>query len=405
MSDDDFLKELGLPASYDINAVEQGFVGQVKARMQAIAETFDETELAKEEEWMRRFYAMFFQYALHWGADQTHNNKNIQDHPDAAKLKISGQEAIQSLQELIVEFACCYMHLTRFMTLLRDEIQKEEVRMHCEAGPPIRWTPDAGILRERNQKQLRTNLSSIARLHAAKDIFEETGQNLSTLRQNLDSLFGKDKGEAFTRSMTAALRTSNFKKAHSTLKNIAGTKKKFGIDQKKAEAFQKSIAQIGQKLITLVSENTKAMEGLDNKLCLRPHEADMARNSFIRDANKAKEFMTKYHIPYMQYKLDNIQLLKDKLLVIGSLESLMTLYKRLLTGIALPLADIKAVRLFEGEVLNNTTWLLQGHLQEIPKIMGWAEETVREFRTGKEEFMAIESIEMKETPVDEKKTI
>ena len=403
MSDSAFLQELGLPAGYDLDRVEQRFLEHMKAKIQSIAETFDEEAVKQEEEWLRRFYRMFFECAVHWATIQAQAKKEIKDHPDAAKLKMAGKQAVESLQLLIVEFASCYMHLNRFMTLLRDEIKKEEIRLVGGVqGARIRWTADAGILMDRNKKLKLKLIADIQRLKDARPVLEKTAQALAKTRSSLTDLFGKDKCETFTRGLTASLRTSDFKKAEKVLKEIAGTKKKFTLDQKSAAELQKAIDKAGRELVTMASGNAKLLEGSDHKLCLRPHEADMAHNGDVAELKKIKAFMTKYYIPYLEYKLDTIQMLRDKLLVVGSLESLMTLYKRLITGIAMPLSEVKEVRAFEGEVLNHINWLLQGHFLEIPKIMVWAREIVQEFRAGVDEYAAIETMKMDEVAVDEK---
>lgn len=396
MSDEDFIQELGLPAGYNIDTVEQRFVDHVKKKIHAMSETFDEAEVKQEEAWMRRFHAMFFQCAVHWASAEAQKKKEIQDHPDAAKLKISGREAVEALQLLIIEFSSCYMHLNRFITLLREEIQKEEARLGGVQGNAIRWTADAGILMDRNKKQKLKSLADMQRMRDAKPVLKTIDGLMKHLADDLSSFCGKGKSGEMMRGMTAALRTSDRKKAERVLKTAAGTKKKFGVDQKKAADLQKKIDKTGKELIALALDNVALIVGHDRKLCLSPQEADVAYNSSVQDLRKVRDFMTKYYIPYLRYKLDSIHMLRDKLLVVGSLESLMTLYKRLITGIVMPIPDVREVRVFEGEVLNHTTWLLQGQFLEIPKIMDWAREIVAEFREGVREFATIESMEMDE---------
>ena len=84
-------------------------------------------------------------------------------------------------------------------------------------------------------------------------------------------------------------------------------------------------------------KNQALLTSEETRIFLKPIETDLAYNADIRELQKIKGFLAKYHLPYMQYKLDTLSHLKDKLLVINSLESLMTLYKRLIMGIAFPL--------------------------------------------------------------------
>ena len=58
-------------------------------------------------------------------------------------------------------------------------------------------------------------------------------------------------------------------------------------------------------------------------------------------------------------------------------DALLTVGPTLLLGIAVPLKDIKTVRMYESEILNHVQYLLSGHMEELPKILQRAEETVR----------------------------
>ena len=78
----------------------------------------------------------------------------------------------------------------------------------------------------------------------------------------------------------------------------------------------------------------------------------------------------------------------------------MTLYKRLIMGIAVPLKDIKVIRMYENDVLNHVKYLLSGHFQELPKILQRAEETVQEFRITVDEIEEITGMEFVEKEVD-----
>ena len=48
--------------------------------------------------------------------------------------------------------------------------------------------------------------------------------------------------------------------------------------------------------------------------------------------------------------------------------------------------EIKEVRMYESEVINRVSYLLEAQFQEVPKIMERANETVKEFRDGCKDF-------------------
>jgi hypothetical protein len=88
----------------------------------------------------------------------------------------------------------------------------------------------------------------------------------------------------------------------------------------------------------------------------------------------------------MEYKLGHLALLRDKLHVVGSLDSFMTLYLRLVTGMARPMKSLEDVRLYEAEVLGPIRFIQNGQAEEMPKIHAAAEKTVEEFRLVRQEY-------------------
>ena len=396
MSVEKFLQELELPVNAAVDVAEKKFLDTVKARIQRIAESYDEELVRQEEKDLRRFHQDFFKYTLEWATREMTANKDRPNHQGAAKLKTEARQVIEGVHHLITEFAACYMHINRFTTLLRDEIRNEEERIASPAHRNIRWTADAGIVIGRYKKQRRDMLDQNARMESARAALVQIEENMAAAKEALGTLFGGEKAEKFMRSITASLRGSDFTKLARAAKDIAGDKKKFGLDQKTADAQQKIVAQALEKLTDLVKENAKDITNTDGKLYLRVAETEAAHNSNIQELRKIKLFLGKYQLPYMQYKLDMLAHLKDKLMVVGSLDSLMILYHKLVAGLVMPLADIKAVREYESDVLGHSKYLIQGLGDEIPKIVQRANETVDEFRQNCAEFAEVENLHLEE---------
>jgi hypothetical protein len=205
------------------------------------------------------------------------------------------------------------------------------------------------------------------------------------------------------RRFVASLRTAEFKRARNAVREIAEAKKKFGLDQKTQDQQVAMLEAAAARIIDIIEKNQKKLASRDDgKLFLRPVEADLAYNANVRELQKIKGFLAKYHLPYMEYKMDTLFHLKEKLMVVGSLDSLMVLYRRLVAGVARPLPDIREVRLYESEVLDKTSYMLEGQFQEIPKILARAYETVQEFRDSNRDFEQTAALaDFHEVAVDE----
>ncbi len=378
---------MGFTQEADIDAVERRFLELVKDNLQKISTSFDEDEVKKEEIWLRDFHAQYFMYMVQWVADESRRNTKPPT-PDAAKLRKQARDVMNDLQRHMTEFSCCYMHINRLMTLLRDEMRSEEERLGMSISREIKWTADAGTIMARYKTQKRLLVDNATRMKNARPLLESLENPFSVFRQAIVRLHGADNADATQRPVIAALRMKEFKRARTALAVIAESSKKADIQQQILEAGKTIIDTCEQYQDLFVSE--------EGRLYLKPSEADQAYNVHMRELGKIKVFLGKYYMPYMQYKLEILMHLKDKLLVIGSIESQMTLYKRLMAGMARPLADIRDLRLYESEVLDKIKYLLGGQFQEVPVILARAHETVGEFRQGADEFRDMEKIDVTE---------
>lgn len=399
---DKFLQDLGLPVNADLDAVEQAFMGKLKERLLHVVQNYNETELQQEDQWLRGYLKQYFDYAITWAGKETGKYKDIKEFDTAPGVKQQARAVVAELQDYIAEFVSCYMHLNRFMTLLRDEIKAEEIKVASGGGAErTRWTADAGVLIDRYRKEKKALVARTERMGGARALLESIENDFIAMRACAVNLFGRDKAEPHMRKFFSALRVLDFRKANRALKNIKEGKKKFGLDQKTANQNLRKLMAHAEKIIAVVEKEQKVLTSEENRVFLKPVETDVAYNSDIKELQKIKAFLAKYHLPYMQYKLDTLGHLKDKLLVMHTLESLMALYKRLLMGIAVPLKDIKTVRLYEEEVLNHTKYLLSGHFTELPKILQRGEETVEEFRQSRVELNAFEELDLTEIEITE----
>ncbi|QQG36483.1 MAG: hypothetical protein HYS17_01440 [Micavibrio aeruginosavorus] len=390
-----FLASLGFTEDADLDAVERRFLEVVKDQVQKVSFNYEEEDVRQEEAALRDLHGRFFQYTVQWILQEgrAHTGTPV---PEATKLRKQARAVLEDLQRHMTEFSCCYMHINRFMTLLRDEIRQEETRLAGHVATGVKWTSDAGPVIARYKQQKKTALETCQRMQQARAVLEDLEPDFQKIHQGIIRMYGGDKVEALQRPLTAALRMREFKRARGAVATILETPRKFGVDQKTAEQVSDDVRQAASRLIDQCEKHQDLLASDEGRLYLKPIETDQSYNAQVRELRKIKAFLGKYYMPYMQFKLDMLMHLKDKLLVNGSVESLMTLYKRMITGMARPMNDIKTLRLYEGEVLDRVQYLLGGQFQEVPVILARAEETVKEFRSGAEEFRDIENLEVAE---------
>lgn len=392
MTGNPFLNALGFEEyDPDFDHVERRFLAAVKGRIQAIQKSYDPAEVKASEKWLRDFHAEFFQYSLQWANQQLQKDKDVPNHPAAPRLKKEARGTLTQLQTSIIEFAVCYMHLDRYLTILRDEIREEESRIALYAPVNAKWTPDVGEVIMRYKKNRRLLRQRLRQFDMAQQPLEQLSGNLDLLRDKVTGLFGNERSTALMRSFIASLRVADFTKSKRVLGEIEQTRKKFVVDQKKAEADLKDILSLGNEIISFVQEKRDLLSSRDVKLFLRPEETMVIRKTTQDEVDMMNGFLAKYHLPYIQGKLEVILHLREKLLIVGSLESLLTLYKHLINGIARPMSDERTIREYEIKTLERVRFLLAGQFAELPNIIERAEKVVHEFRESREDFKEIES--------------
>lgn len=383
MSVHPFLELLGFDKAADIDAVERRFLDVVKDHLQNVSTNYDEAEVRGQEAWLRDLHSRFFQYALEWVMEESRQHKTPST-AEALKLKKQAREIMGDLQRHMVEFACCYMHLNRYVTLLRDEMRGEEERLGV-GGKDTKWTSDTGTMVARYNVQKRQLADSAERMKKAGPLAAVVDGHLGDMRLVLTKIHGVDKADLLQRSLVAALRTKEFTRARKALGDI--------LESAKNAADASALDSAGRAVIAACEEHQDLFVSDEGRLFLKPSETDQAYNASMRELAKIKAIMGKYYRPYMQYKIETLFHLKDKLLVIGSIEGQTILYRRLLTGFAAPLAEMKDLRAYESDVLDKIKYLLGSQFQEVPVILARARETVGEFRSGAEEFRDIEKLD------------
>lgn len=383
MSVHPFLELLGFDKAADIDAVERRFLDVVKDHLQNVSTNYDEAEVRGQEAWLRDLHNRFFQYALEWVMEESRQHK-APPTAEALKLKKQAREIMGDLQRHMVEFACCYMHLNRYVTLLRDEMRGEEERLGV-GGKDTKWTSDTGTMVARYNVQKRQLADSAERMKKAGPLAAVVDGHLGDMRLVLTKIHGADKADLLQRSLVAALRTKEFTRARKALGDI--------LESAKNAADASALDSAGRAVIAACEEHQDLFVSDEGRLFLKPSETDQAYNVSMRELAKIKAIMGKYYRPYMQYKIETLFHLKDKLLVIGSIEGQTILYRRLLTGFAAPLAEMKDLRAYESDVLDKIKYLLGSQFQEVPVILARARETVGEFRSGAEEFRDIEKLD------------
>jgi hypothetical protein len=159
-----------------------------------------------------------------------------------------------------------------------------------------------------------------------------------------------------------------YAKTEKALKDIRDYKKKFSLAGNSSNASKDRAISEARKFMEIIKENDKVLENGEGRLYLHPHEVRMAIEANNKEVVGIRNYFFKYHLPYMEGKVASFNRLRDKLMVMGSIEDLTRLYTRMFKGLTEPLKDFAAIRDYESQAVDQAKYLNSTLFQEIPKI-------------------------------------
>ena len=388
MNDASLLTLLNLsPDGADFDDVGRNFIDHVKAHVQKGADSYDDEAVRQEEEYLRALFPKFFEFTVYWIRDEIARNKDTRNHADAVKLKNEAKGVLRVLQDNIITFTIVSMALNRFMVLVRDEIKKSDAKsINYADKKKIKWTGDTGVMLSRNKKRKVEIDALLAGYENALPVVEIAEKEFKSFHDGLSALFSREDAEKIFGAVRSSLRVGNFTRARGVIRDMAKISPRFTIDKKTTEENIAALDKTAETMIARLEANAENLRSEDQKLFLGLSELRLIQDSLKMELRKIRAYIVKYNLPYMEYKLDQLAMLRDKLLVVGSLDSLMTLYLRLVSGMARPMAKLEDVRLYEAEILGPIKFMQGGQFEEIQKIHEAAVKTVEEFRRVRQEY-------------------
>lgn len=360
------------------NAATQ-FLDVVRTLMQHVLNNPSEENIEMEHAQLAALYREFFAFSNAWALIEKEKTAKGDDHPSALPFKNKANEILNDTEKNIIAYAHAYMRLQRSAGFIKVAIAEYEQKTQSLTGRNITWTSDTGILLGRYRKEREQLKGSNERLAKGIKIVPPLEKALAVLESEVPKVFGQP-GEDALRGLRSGLRQAEFEKAKKNFKNLLASKKKFGAKG------EDEIKKAGTLLIEGMEKNKEFLQGLDKKMFMKADEIAVVIKAQEKEIEQKNQYLNKYHHPYMEYKLRSVGLLKDKLLVVGSLDSLITLYIRLIRGMAQPIQNVKDVRVYEEEVLNHVIFLLGGQFMETANIEEWNVQTMQEFIDATTDF-------------------
>ena len=386
MASENFLQILGLKEDADISVVGTRFIENVREYITFVENNPSEEGIKKEETEVAVLYKSFFPFSVEWAKSEREKREDEENHPEALNLKDKGSAVVEDLQNNIIEFALCYMRIHWAMGLINAEMLRTPEPEEKE----VEWTGETGVLLGKYRKQRAQLLEINEKLDQCTKLLDNINPQRAAVEKCAIELMGEEMADKALGSYRSGLRTGDFSKARKTLTTAIAGKKKFALDKKKMAQKETAMKAAGKAYIDFLEQHHEILKAKDEKLYLKSSEVSIIKHANDRELEKTEAFIKKYFRPFLSYQIKTLKYLRTKLLVLGSLESLMTLYIGMMRGIAEPMPDIKTVRSYESEVIEHVTYLLGGQFQEMKNIEKRIEEILQEFKIAVRDYEAIQ---------------
>ncbi len=386
MSSQNFLQVIGLKEDADISVAGTRFIESVREYITFVEKNPPEENIKKEETEVTVLYRSFFPYSVEWARNERNKREDEENHPDALDLKEKGSAAVKDLQNNLIEFAICYMRIHWAIGLINAEMMRTPDPEEKE----VEWTGETGVMLGKYRKQRAKLLVANEKLDKGMELLEDINPHRSAVEKCAAELLGEELAEKTLGTYRSGLRIGDFAKARKGLDKVKDVKKKFAFDKKKIQQTQDTMKKSGETYIAFLEKHQEVLRASDDKMYLKPSEVSVLKHANDRELERTEAFIKKYFRPLLNYQVKTLKYLRTKLLVLGSLESLMTLYIRMMRGIAEPMADVKSVRLYESEIIEHVTYLLGGQFQEMKNIEKRIEEILQEFRMSVQDYEVIQ---------------
>ncbi len=337
MAEQQIAKALGIGEGADISDTASIVMKKIRQYIAASKASGDVSKASVENATLEKFYNVFFTQSSSWANLQKAKMSHIETHPDTQSLRKAAKPMKEKLKKRLLDAGLCVMQLDRVEGYMRKQV--DAYVAEAGQGQKMQWSSDSDKILEKYVTEYHALVASNAELSKAVAALEDIDGSLDALPGDVQT------------KVLRHLRSRDFDKAKDV---VSGAK-----DDARTAA---------QTYIHAVEAKQAVLVGRDEKLYASLKEPRLIMDNQTKEIEQKKDYIAKYTKPFMEHKIDQIDHLKNKLTLVGSLDHLMTLYVQLVRGLVEPFQGLPEVREYEANVLNKIKHMLDAQFQEIDVI-------------------------------------
>jgi hypothetical protein len=367
--------------------IESQFVEQIRAILGRNPDQYDGKLVAEEQAELRQTLEKYFHTNMQWAATEIKKPRVRPDHVEAMKYKRRARESLGAFQAALLDMGQLLLDLERYPVLVRSG-QRE---MSGKSDSSIKWASDTGILIGRTKKQRSEIIFRMETMDKAYPVLKLLEADIDLVISHITLIMGgADKAEPLIRKTLAALRKADSAKFPSITEDFKAVKDKL-VEPRQIEAWNE-LSTAWQRIMSQITIHQAILDsGDEGKMFLRLAEWEQAFNNNIQELKKIRLVLLKYNAAFMEYKMSSLSHLREKLVVMGSFESAVALYRRLLVGLATPMYEMGPIRQYESDVIAKVSYLLSTQAKEVTVLRLRMKEIVAEFKSHYADILAAEA--------------
>lgn len=316
-------------------------------------------ELSKAQSEARHLCTAYFDLMHRWQEEEA---DRIDDMDECALSRDNAREAramLPSFEKQFVRYALCYLELNRAMIQVRASLADLARDYNpADMSKHLQITHATGALLQRAHRECKVIMEKRLRLERARALLQHFDPLMELLGADLPRLLGHEHGDRELTLFKGALRKKNFAKAC----EIASLWP------------QEWLRSTGNTVASMAERHAEELQAQDG-LMLHSGELTLIAMFLKADETRINQFMTKYNIPYMVFKYQNLIHQGYLLGRIGSIEALIIQHAKLLSVAVRPQSETEMAKAQEQAVLVPAR-ALQGRFKTLGAIFDEMETTL-----------------------------
>lgn len=284
---------------------------------------------------MRHLCNDYFSIMHAWQDEEEDRHDSVAPCEASKENMREARSLLPAFEKNFIRYTLCYLELNRALIQIRSSLSHLAQDYDLTGTKALQVNHATGALLEQAHKERKVIMEKRLRLERVRSLLQHFDPLMELLGEDLPRLLGQERGNHDLVLFKGALRKKNF----NTARAIA------------SGWHHDWLRHTGETVIDLAEKNVAELQASDG-IMLHSGELTLITSFLQSDEAKINQLMSKYNVPYMVFKYQNLIHQGYQLGRIGSIEGLIIQHAKLVSLSGRPIADVEEAKIQEQSVLN-----------------------------------------------------